>query len=200
MRLLNRTFWAAGLLACALHSHAAPVTVTSITAVGTNHDLALVIDGNFPANGTDWTDAQTVWWVTNPDDVGILLTFDQTYTLQDATLTVDNNDDYVVETSLDGVAWAPLFAVTADTGPTPWGLDNFSSDAGSPVYSAPIDFAPTAARFARIRALNGDGLYSVGELQFAAAVPEPATTGLLLAGLGTVAALARRRHSARPGA
>jgi hypothetical protein len=53
---------------------------------------------------------------------------------------------------------------------------------------------PVATNGLRIYSTGGDGLYSVSEFQaFAAPVPEPETYALLLAGLGLVAAVARRR-------
>lgn len=200
MPSLSKFLLAAGLSACALSSHAAPVIVAGTTATGApEHDLALLTDGAFPINGTDWQHPSTVWWTNGAGPSGTVLTFEfaQTYTLQDVVLTVDNNDDYVVETSLDGSTWTALFTVAANTGPTGWGLDNFSSTPGDAAYSADIDFAPTAARFARIYALNGDALYSVGEVQFTAAVPEPGSLALLGAGLA-ITALGLRRRVQRP--
>ena len=164
MSSLSKFLLAAGLAASALSSHAAPVIVAGTTATGSpEHDLALLTDGAFPINGTDWQHPSTVWWVNGAGPTGTVLTFEfaQNYTLQDVALTVDNNDDYVVETSLDGSTWTTLFTVSAANGPTGWGLDNFSSTLGDPTYAADIDFAPTSAKFARIYALNGDGLYSI---------------------------------------
>lgn len=165
---------------------AAPITVTSVTATGTyNNNLSAIADGVFPIEGS-FLKNSTVWW----DGTAPVFTiaFDQTYTLQDVTVSVDNNDWYTVQTSMDNDVWSSLFSITKWNGEIGNGMDTMSSVSGNAEYIADIDFQATNARFARIYATGGDGLYAVGELSFtgvaANPVPAPPAFILMLTGLG----------------
>lgn len=204
MPSLKHSLAGLGLLA-AVSMAQASVTVTSVTASNINFSgsTALLTDGNFPVNGTLWNDASNLHWQGGAGSGGTVFTlaFDQLYTLQGVTLTVDNNDHYRVQVSQDGTTWHTLFTLLDYEGNNYAGVENFTSSA-TPApgtdYSESIDFAPTLAKYARIYALGGDGNYAVGELSFTGvpAVPEPGSVALIAAGLATVGLIARRRKQA----
>lgn len=201
---MKKQMLALALTACAALASAEPVAVSSVTAHGVNNAPALIVDDIVPAQGSAWNASSNVWW----RGLGKVLTlsFDQLYELHDVLLSVDNNDDYGVEVSLDNVSWAELFTIQAGDGEIGSGMDTMSSDSSHGEYLAAIDFAPTLARYARIRALDGDNSYAVGELSFygvaavsapvaEVAVPEPGSLALLGAGLTLVGLAGRRRGS-----
>lgn len=184
----------------AFNAISAPVTVSSATGTGSyNNAASLISDGIFPYEGSVWSGSSIVWW--NGTATALTLTFDQVYSLQDVTLSVDNNDSYVVQTSLDGMNWTTLFTVSASYGEIDWGMDTMSSVSGESEYVSGLDFQATEALYARILATSGDNLYSVGELTFAgasaSAIPEPTSITILGIGLIGLGATRRKKRTKR---
>ena len=201
---MKKQMLALALTACSALASAAPVVVADVSANGVNNDPTLIADGVVPAEGSAWNAASNVWW----RGLGkvLTLTFDQVYELRDVLLTVDNNDNYGVEISLDKVSWVELFTIPASVGEIGLGMDTMSSALGHVEYVAAIDLAPALARYARIRALDGDNSYAVGELSFygvaapsapvaEVTLPEPGSVALLGVGLALVGLAGRRRGS-----
>jgi hypothetical protein len=113
------------------------------------------------------------------------------FTVSSLIADVDNNDDYVVQSSTNNVSFTNLFTFLASDGPVPvapGGMEilttdptfpsivNYPTDTTIPVYVG-RNFAPVSARYLKIFGSGGDGLFGIGELQaFSAAavgVPEP---------------------------
>lgn len=179
----------AGLLGAALSSvqAAAPVGV-SCTAEVTG--CAYALDGVFPVEWQEWT-SETAYW----DGTAAAVTYDLGGSRQitGVTVSLDNNDSYLLEASADGGAsWNTLLFVGASVGNVDWGMDTFSTLPAHPHYDAGISFTPQTGALIRVMAVDGDGLYSVGELQFTTAVPEPASWAMALAGVAGLAAWRRR--------
>jgi hypothetical protein len=145
-----------------------------------NNSPGLIIDGFVPTEMTHWQNPVNVWWTGE----GPILTVDlgALYRVDDVLLSVDNNDQYLIESSTDGIAWNTLFTVEVLDGnvdPSPGGMDTMSTDITHAEYVANLDFMSVNAQFLRIQGLGPDMLYSVGELQaFGALVPVPAAVWL----------------------
>lgn len=173
----------------------APVAVTG-TGPHVN-SFGLISDGIVPAEGTVWTSASNVWWLGF--DTTITLDLGYKYRVNDLLASVDNNDRYELEYSLDGSHFTHLFSILPSYGEiavSPGGMDTMSTDKTSSEYVSEIDFFPIITRYLRIRATpGGDALNAVGELRaFGSPVPESSTYGLIGAtALTGLAAIRRRR-------
>ncbi len=188
---------ASGLLAFSLSAHAAPISVASVSATDSySGNLSNLTDGIFPADYTLWNDPAMVAWTGT--STALVFDLGSLHSLEDLTLTVDNNDFYFLQVSTNGTLWNALATVLAFDGPVTSGMDTFSSDSSASDYSAFIDFQPQLARYVRLSAIGGDSFYSVGEVSFngVTAVPEPGAVALTLIGAGVATVAARRRRQA----
>ena len=137
-----------------------------------------VTDGIFLGNGHTW-DNDTVYW--SGTDAIVQIDLGASFSIVSLKVEADNNDTYQVDYRI-GDTWQPAALVPAAY-----------NGGGLQLRTIHLD-TPVATNGLRIYSTGGDGLYSVSEFQaFAAPVPEPETYALLLAGLGLVAAVARRR-------
>jgi hypothetical protein len=180
-------------LFCSSLANAAQITFDSVTGTGTyNNSVELLTDGVFPSEGGQWQ-TNTVWW----NGTGPFFTFDmgEIYDLEDIILSVDNNDWYQVDYSVNGSDWNMLFSIARSYGEINWGMDTMATLIEHDEYISQIDFtSPVDAQFLRIYATGGDNSYSIGEFQAfgeVSPVPEPAT--MLLFGSGLVGLTGLRR-------
>ena len=178
--------------------------IAPISAIGTggfNNSTGLLINGEVPAEVTGWTASTNVWWYglspTFTIDLGTM------HMVEDVLVSVDNNDSYSVDYSVNNSDWFGLFSIAVSHGEVGWGMDTMSTLAGHLEYIAAIDFATVQARYLRIYATGGDNRYSVGEIMpfgnpVGTPLPEPSTVLLLGSGLaGLVYARRRSQNSAR---
>jgi hypothetical protein len=165
------------------------VNYTAVTASAGVNTPSNAHDGIFPADYTEWT-TTTAWWTGF--EQSIVFEFDGVHALTGYQVSLDNNDSYAIQFSLDGNYWGLTgnqydIYVGSGEGDVWWGMDTFAGTIPS-----------VRAAYARIVALDGDGYHSVGELSFNSAtpVPEPESYALMLAGLGLVGFAVRRQRNA----
>ncbi len=159
-----------------------------VTATGdVQGDLASLSDGVLLAEGTQQRDNRSVYWFGEGEvgggEIGAAaqapathLDFDlgSVVTLSDLQLSLDGNDDYLVEYSADGLSWSTLLQVDRNQdGEFYWGLDTLSTVRGDAEYDESLDFAAVQARYLRLTGTgSNDNLYAVSELRALTATSE----------------------------
>ena len=145
--------------------------------------LSTVTDGAKLPVGNQWN-INTVFWSGTGD--ALVITLPGAASVSSLALEADNNDTYSVSYLGTDNAWHSLAAMDPNT------------DSGNGLGDASAAFAAVTATAFEITA-SGDNDYAVAEFQadgkFLPAVPEPTSGLLMLAGLGALASLARRRSA-----
>lgn len=183
MKFLTALFLLSSAISTAQAESTTLITPVAVSGTGNyNNSPDLIIDGVFPAEGSIWTGATNVHWVGSTPvftlDLGSI------YQITDVTLSIDNNDDYVLQWSANSVAWENLFTISKFYGEIGSGMDTMSTDHNNPEYIPGLDFSVVQAQYLRFFATGGDNLYSVGEIQaFGSPVPVPAAAWLFGSGL-----------------
>jgi len=162
--------------------------------VGTPAAPSSVVDGAFVADGQQWN-LGTVYWQGDATDTADTITISLAHaaTVTGLLLQGDNNDSYAVSyEALDGT-WHALPDAFSPHGTV---ADPSAGTVGWGMGTSALSFAAITAQAFRIDA-SGDQSYAVSEFQatgqFLPTVPEPTSGLLVLAGLGALGAMARRR-------
>lgn len=156
MRLLPAFLLLSATLAATAPAAAAPVRCSAQVT-----NCAAAYDGLVPRQGEEWT-TETAWWTDAAAHVKIDL--GEVVDITGLTVSVDNNDDYKVMASLDGESWTRILRVRAADGEIGWGMDTISTLKGDPERVRGLGFVAGPARYLKVVASGGDGLYSVGEV------------------------------------
>lgn len=161
---------------------------SSLWGSGSYAGPASVTDGVFVTQWQQWNIGTVFWNGSGGGDSNnyIDIALNHQAVINSITLQADNNDDYLIQYRNGAGPWANLLTISP---PRNWGMSTASATLGAPV---------TADAF-RILSVGGDGYYSVSEFQAfgtVVAVPEPETYAMLLAGLGLMGFIARRKKSA----
>lgn len=158
--------------------------------IGTLADPSSLVDGALVADGAQWNIGTVYWQGAVPDSADtITFVLSGAASVSSLFLQGDNNDLYTVSYEDTHGNWTTLATVQPNSGgAVNWGM-GLASDS----------FAAVTAVAFQIQGSGGDGSYAVSEFQvtgeFLPAVPEPTSSLLMLAGLGALAAAARRRSN-----
>ncbi len=182
-------------------SSASTALIDAVSASGSgtynNSPNPLLINHVIPEEGTWWTSSTNVWW--NGTDPVFTIDLGSIYLVEDVVVSVDNNDDYEVEYSLDNTTWTHLFSIDdtyGDIPESPGGMDTMSTDSSDGEYVSQIDFTQVQARYLRIFSTDGDNMYAVGEVEaYGQPVPIPSTIMLMGTGLLGLVGYNRKRFS-----
>ncbi len=175
-------------------ANAALLAPVSVSGTGTFSNIDYMTDGIIPSEGSYWR-GDTTWWYYTPPQFTV--DYGGIFLIEDIVVSVDNNDYYRIEYSLDFTNWNVLTAIDAWDGEIYGGMDTMSSVSGDSEYLAAIDFNGVTAQYLRIFATDGDSQYAVGELQAygTSPIPEPAT--MLLFGVGMAGLVGRKLRKAK---
>lgn len=184
--------WATPIINVALH---AKVTLdgTGFKDNGNRAQPSSVTDGVFLDDTHVWNMGTVYWLGAKPSDTldSVTLTLGAVSLVSSIRLQADTLDTYTVDYRNGAGAWQALTTMKTINNPIGY-IYTHGMGTGDYAFSAPV----TASAF-RIRG-NGDGLYAISEFQaFGVAepvsIPEPATWGMLGAGIGLIGFLRRRR-------
>lgn len=142
---------------------AGPITAVSVTGQGEHvNDPSLLMNGIMLPPGTAFDDPACVHW--SDPKLFFLLDLGAVYVVDGIVAQVDNDDNYLVEASLDGKQFVPLVSMKASLGTVDWGMQTLGTVQDLDGYAPELDFAATPARYLRLSAAEGDGVYAVSEL------------------------------------
>ena len=148
----------------------------------TPSDQNAPVSGTSQPEGTQWN-KNSFWWDAN--DYGPstwTVSLDGNYKLDHFIVQADNNDTYQLQ-YWNGSSWADAWDIPGVPG---WGLTSRDSGILPSITTDAFRFVAT----------GGDGYYAVSQIEaFGAAVPEPSTWALMLAGFVGLGYAAFRRNS-----
>jgi hypothetical protein len=148
---------------CFTGAWAGPITAVSITGQGEHvNDPSLLMDGVMLPPGTAFDDPACVHW--SDPKLFFLMDLGAVYVVDGIVAQVDNDDDYLVEASLDGKKFVPLVSMKASLGAVDWGMQTLGTVHGQEGYVSELAVTATSARYLRLSATAGDGVYAVSEL------------------------------------
>lgn len=183
-----KNFLAAAVVAflfCSMINAASATLINPATTTGYGTyygSLSLLSDGDIPAEGAPYHSIKNVHW--NANATYFIFDFNGIYNFEDILVSVDNNDWYNIDYSLNGIQWINALKIGKFDGEITSGMDTMTTVYGDIEYLSTIDFlTPFQAQYLKVYAAGGDYAYAVGELQAygtsAALVPEPSTALLL---------------------
>jgi len=128
-----------------------------------NNRIQLLLDGQMPAEGTEWNGNNCVYW----ENTETFFVFDLggVFEITGILLQVDCDDDYQIDYSLDGEEYLPLLTVSASHGEVESGMDTMSTIFEDSENVIEWELTPEQARYIKIYATEGNRAYSVSEVQ-----------------------------------
>ncbi|UCC41536.1 MAG: discoidin domain-containing protein [Candidatus Aminicenantes bacterium] len=125
--------------------------------------IQLLIDGQMPAEGSEWNGEFCVHWEYT--ETFFILDLGAVFEVTGILLQVDGDDDYQIDYSLDGEDYFSLLPISASDGEVESGMDTMSTILGNPENVSDWELSPEQARYIKIYATEGNSAFSVSELQ-----------------------------------
>jgi len=136
----------------------------NIQATGNfSNSAGLIIDGRVPFEESEWNGQECVFW--DEPDTFFTLDLGDVYEIAGLVVQVDSDDDYRIEYSVNGDDYVPLVEIMRTDGEVAVGMDTLSSLPRHPEFISELEFFPIRARWIRVFALDGNGGFSVSEVQ-----------------------------------
>lgn len=124
---------------------------------------ALIIDGEFPPEESGWNEPDCVFWVDT--ETYFVIDLGEAFEVTGITAQISSQDTYQVDYSLDNEEYLTLVEFKWSDGEFSQGMDTVSTVPDDPEYTLDLDFFPVRARYIKIYAIDGDGAFSLSELQ-----------------------------------
>lgn len=128
-----------------------------------SNDAQLLINGYMPEQGTAFDGPECVYW--SRPRVSFEIDLGGVFFVDGITMQADNNDNYIIEASIDGRHYSRMLLLSSQLGEIGWGMETVSTDRGSRHYLPGLRFIPARARYLRLSAYGGDRLYAVSEVK-----------------------------------
>ena len=142
---------------------ASPIDPVGVTGEGEyTNDAQMLIDGYMPDQASTFDGPDCVFW--SDPRVSFEIDLGSVYYVDRIVMQVDNNDDYLIEASLDGRYFSRMLFLNSQLGEIGWGMETVSTERGSRHY-VPLRFTPAKARYLRVSGHGGDRLYAVSEVR-----------------------------------
>jgi len=175
MNKLKTIIGTAVLSLVSISTYSATLSPTSISGTGgAFFNLDKINDGYIPTEFAEWRENTTYW---NGTDRVFTFDYGSLFNIDEVLVSVDNNDAYKVQWSVDNSTWNELFQITVNMGEVRDGMDTMTTFPSDEYISA-LNFSSVQTQYLRIFATGGDNSYSVGEFtaygSAVSAVPIPA--------------------------
>jgi len=141
-----------------------PIRIASVAGSGSfMHSVDLLIDGAIPPEGEGPRSHSCVYW----EELDSAFVFDlgKSLELTGLVIQVDGDDGYVIEYSMDGLNYIHLLEIRPEHGEVLEGMDTLGALPGHRESLEDLEFWPIQARFLRLAAVGGEGVFSASELQ-----------------------------------
>jgi hypothetical protein len=141
-------------------------TINPVDVIGEgeySNDAQMLIDGYMPDQGSAWDGPECVYW--SDPRISFEIDLGAVYHVDGITMQADNNDNYLIEASLDGRYFSRMLLLNSQLGEIGWGMETISTERGSRHYIPGLRFNPAKARYLRVSGHGGDRLYAVSEVR-----------------------------------
>lgn len=140
-----------------------PITPRAISGDGIfENQVRNIIDGQLVEEKIPGGKGCVLWKDT---EAFFVMDLGREFAVTGVLIEADDNDDYIIEYSLDGEEYFPLVTFASGLGETGAGMDIMSNIAGHPHSVLPPQTEAVQARYIRLSAQGGDQAFALAEMQ-----------------------------------